>query len=90
MFLSSMLLSQVLAEFGVYLKPSAYHLDVKPFTKLACKQIFGTATGLVDMMVKHLPSSRGGALDKVEHNYTGPLDTDLVEGMKRCGPSQQY
>ena len=26
---------KVLAEFGVYLKPSTYHMDVKPFIKVA-------------------------------------------------------
>eukprot|EP00854_Cymbomonas_tetramitiformis_P019339 gene19339-23125_t len=55
---------KVLAEFGVYLKSSTYKLDVKHFTKIACMEVFGSATGLVDMMVKHLPSSRAGTATK--------------------------
>ncbi|KAK3272142.1 hypothetical protein CYMTET_19542 [Cymbomonas tetramitiformis] len=75
---------KVLAEFGVYLKSSTYKLDVKHFTKIACMEVFGSATGLVDMMVKHLPSSRAGTATKVELNYTGPQDSELVEQMKLC------
>mmetsp|Transcript_35450 Transcript_35450/g.67878 ORF Transcript_35450/g.67878 Transcript_35450/m.67878 type:complete len:976 (+) Transcript_35450:63-2990(+) len=75
---------KVLAEFGVYLKPSTYHMDVKPFIKECLTQVFGTATGMVDMMVRHLPSSKAGAPAKVEHNYTGLMDSPLVDSMKRC------
>jgi hypothetical protein len=73
--LMMMLLWQVLGEhdasvkgmldtFGVYLKPSAFRKDVKPLLKEACSRIFGTATGLVDMMVQHFPSSKAGSAVK--------------------------
>ena len=52
---------RALQEFGVYLKPSAYGQDVKPLLKEACSSIFGSATGLVDMMVAHFPSSKAGS-----------------------------
>lgn len=56
---------KMLDEFGVYLKPSTFGKDVKPFLKDACSQIFGSATGLVDMMIVHVPSSKAGAANKV-------------------------
>ncbi len=56
---------KMLDEFGVYLKPSTFGKDVKPFLKDACSQIFGSATGLVDMMIAHVPSSKAGAANKV-------------------------
>lgn len=56
---------KMLDEFGVYLKPSIFGKDVKPFLKDACSQIFGSATGLVDMMVAHVPSSKAGNATKV-------------------------
>lgn len=56
---------KMLDEFGVYLKPSTFGKDVKPFLKDACSQIFGSATGLVDMMVAHVPSSKAGNATKV-------------------------
>ena len=56
---------KMLDEFGVYLKPSTFGKDVKPFLKDACSQIFGSATGLVDMMIAHVPSSKAGNANKV-------------------------
>lgn len=57
---------KMLDEFGVYLKPSTFGKDVKPFLKDACSSIFGSATGLVDMMVAHIPSSKAGNAVKVK------------------------
>ena len=51
--------------FGVHLKPSELRKDVKPLLKTACSAIFGSATGLVDMLTQHVPSSRAGAVTKV-------------------------
>ena len=55
----------MLDSFGVHLKPSELRKDVKPLLKTACSAIFGSATGLVDMLVQHVPSSRAGAVTKV-------------------------
>ncbi|KAK9906659.1 hypothetical protein WJX75_005709 [Coccomyxa subellipsoidea] len=77
---------EMLGTFGVQLKPSAFRKDVKPLLKEACTRIFGTATGLVDMMVKHFPSSKAGSATKVERTYTGPQTGDIVDHMKACNP----
>ena len=67
---------KMLDEFGVYLKPSTFGKDVKPFLKDACSQIFGSATGLVDMMVAHVPSSKAGNATKVHPSpFAPPLST---------------
>lgn len=42
--------------------------------------------GLVDMCVQHIPSPQGGAKNKIEHSYTGGLDSDLAEAMAECDP----
>ena len=55
----------MLEEFGVYLKPSAFTADVKPLLKESCSSIFGSAAGLTDMLVQHLPLSRPGTATKV-------------------------
>ena len=39
--------------------------DVKPLLKEACEAVFGDAAGLVDMMVRHFPSSKAGSAMKV-------------------------
>lgn len=42
--------------------------------------------GLVDMCVQHIPSPQEGARNKIEHTYTGGLDSDLGEAMAECDP----
>lgn len=42
--------------------------------------------GLVDMCVQHIPSPQEGARNKIEHSYTGGLDSDLGEAMAECDP----
>jgi hypothetical protein len=50
-----------------------------------CSRIFGNATGLVDMLVEHVPSSRVATAGKVSRLYTGPReDSQLVQFMNAC------
>lgn len=42
--------------------------------------------GFVDMCVQHIPSPQEGARNKIDHNYTGGLDSDLGEIMAECDP----
>mmetsp|Transcript_33923 Transcript_33923/g.107781 ORF Transcript_33923/g.107781 Transcript_33923/m.107781 type:complete len:648 (-) Transcript_33923:66-2009(-) len=74
----------MLDEFGVHIKPSQYSLNVKPLLKLICTKVFGTATGLTDLLVRHAPSSLDATASKVARLYTGPQDGDVVEHMRRC------
>ncbi|RWW27357.1 hypothetical protein GW17_00008209 [Ensete ventricosum] len=75
-----------LAELGVTLSNAAYKLNVKPLLRLACRSVFGSATGFTDMLVQHIPSARDAAMKKVEHIYTGPQDSYVAEAMKNCDP----
>eukprot|EP01018_Ginkgo_biloba_P003745 Gb_08962 [translate_table: standard] len=75
-----------LAELGVTLSNAAYKRNVRPLLRLACSTIFGSATGFTDMLVQHIPSAKDAAAKKVEHIYTGPQDTPLVQAMKDCNP----
>ena len=54
----------MLDSFGMHLKPSELRKDIKPLLKTACSAIFGSAAGLVDLLVQHVPSSRAGAATK--------------------------
>lgn len=76
----------MLSELGVYLKPSTYSMDTKPLLKEACSHVFGSSTGLVDMLVEHVPSSRRATAAKVQRDYTGPQDGEVVEFMTSCNP----
>ncbi len=64
---------EMLGTFGVQLKPSAFRKDVKPLLKEACTRIFGTATGLVDMMVQQFPSSKAGSATKARPPSTASM-----------------
>lgn len=44
------------------------------------------STGFVDMCVHHIPSPKVGAKPKIEHTYTGGVDSDLGEAMSDCDP----
>jgi U5 small nuclear ribonucleoprotein component len=73
-----------LADLGVTLSNAAYKLNVMPLLRLACRSIFGTATGFTDMLVKNIPNVKDAAARKIEHIYTGQQDSALVDAMKKC------
>lgn len=38
------------------------------------------------MVIEHIPSPLEGAKAKIEHSYTGPMDSEVVESMLKCDP----
>ncbi|KAF2224316.1 elongation factor 2 [Elsinoe ampelina] len=77
-------LKETLESLGIYLKPTQLRSNAKELLKLACEQFFGPATGLVDMLVAHVPSPIEGAKQKLQNYYTGPTDTKTAEAMLKC------
>jgi hypothetical protein len=57
-----------------------------------CSQVFGSATGLVDMVVAHVPSSKVATAAKVARLYTGPQDPNsaLVQFMTTCSRTGEF
>jgi len=47
----------------------------------------GDASGFVSMLVNHIPSPVANAANKVEHTYTGPLDSVRAQAMLECDPN---
>ena len=80
-------LARTLSELGIKLKRSELHLDVKPLLKLVMSQFLGRATGFVDMVVRHVPSPRDNARNKVQRTFAGPLDGREGSAMVGCDPS---
>jgi U5 small nuclear ribonucleoprotein component len=80
-------LRATLEGLGIELKPATYKIDVKPLLKVVLDQFFGPSTGLVDMLVEHVPSPREAAARKVERCYTGPLNTALAQSMITSDPA---
>lgn len=77
-------LKRTLTSLNITLKPVMYKMDVRPLLKVVLDQFFGPATGLVDMVVEHIPSPVVGAPAKVERTYTGPQTSELATSMKAC------
>ncbi|KIJ66437.1 hypothetical protein HYDPIDRAFT_86316 [Hydnomerulius pinastri MD-312] len=77
-------LKKTLASLRITLKPVMYKMDVRPLLKAVLDQFFGPATGLVDMIVEHIPSPVQGAAAKVERTYTGPQTSGVAASMRAC------
>ena len=58
-------LRETLGSLGIHLKPIMYKMDVRPLLKVVLDQFFGPATGLVDVIVDHIPSPVANAPNKV-------------------------
>ncbi|CAG8516877.1 5124_t:CDS:10 [Paraglomus occultum] len=77
-------LRKTLSSLGIRLRASHFQLDVKPLLRIVLDQFFGTATGFVDMIVRHIPSPMDNAINKVEHIYTGPMTSKTAKAMRSC------
>ena len=49
-------LKETLDSLSIFLKPVMYKMDVRPLLKAVLDQFFGPSTGLVDMIVDHVPN----------------------------------
>jgi hypothetical protein len=65
-------IEKMLAQFKIKLKSSVYGKDIKPLLTDVCTAVFGSASGLTEMLATHIPSSKRAAQSKVEHLYLGP------------------
>jgi len=77
-------LPRVCDELGIHLSKEEQKLNIRPLLRLVCRRFFGDFTGFVDMCVEHIPSPQDSAKRKVEHIYTGPMDSELAEEMVQC------
>lgn len=80
-------LRDTLDSLGIKLKPIMYKMDVRPLLKAVTDQFFGPSTGLVDVIVNHIPSPVAGSESKVERNYLGPLSSEVAHAMQNCDAS---
>ena len=71
-------------ELGIHLSRSEYKLNVRPLLRLIFNRFFGDFSGFVSMCVEHVPSPIAGAMVKISHTYTGPLDSDVARDMIAC------
>lgn len=79
-------LQETLQMLNIKIKPIMFKMDVRPLLKAILDQFFGPSTGLVDMIVDHVPSPVQGATDKIERTYTGPMSSEVAHAMQKCDP----
>lgn len=77
-------LPRVCDELGISLTSEEKKLNIRPLMRIICRRFFGDFTGFVDMCVEHVQSPQGNARSKIEHIYTGPMESDLVDMMVQC------
>lgn len=58
-------LRETLDSLKIKLKPIMYKMDVRPLLKAVLDQFFGPSTGLIDLIVDHIPSPVENAENKV-------------------------
>ena len=75
---------KILRGLGVLLSKEQLRSSARPLLRAACKRFFGPSTGLVDMIVKHIPSPIKAAKGKVSRCYTGPLNSKVAQSMMEC------
>lgn len=61
-------------------------MNIRPLLRLVCTRFLGDMCGLVDMCVTHIPSPLAHAATKVQHVYTGHMDSPLAQDMFNCDP----
>eukprot|EP01100_Stratorugosa_tubuloviscum_P009783 TRINITY_DN4118_c0_g1_i2.p1 TRINITY_DN4118_c0_g1~~TRINITY_DN4118_c0_g1_i2.p1 ORF type:complete len:981 (-),score=453.57 TRINITY_DN4118_c0_g1_i2:109-3051(-) len=71
----------VLAELGIKLKKEQLKLDTAPLLKLVLSTFFGTASGLIDMIIQHLPTPKEGVAKKIQRIYTGRQDGPIAKSI---------
>eukprot|EP00095_Tigriopus_kingsejongensis_P010253 maker-scaffold178_size283195-snap-gene-0.10 protein:Tk10253 transcript:maker-scaffold178_size283195-snap-gene-0.10-mRNA-1 annotation:"116 kda u5 small nuclear ribonucleoprotein component" len=71
-------------ELGIRLTKEESKMNIRPLLKLICTRFFGDFNGFVEMLAHHVPSPAENAKNKVQHIYTGNLDTVRAEDMINC------
>jgi len=71
-------------ELGIKLTKEESKMNIRPLLRLVCQRFLGDFNGFVEMVAKHVPSPSDNAKSKVEHIYTGSMDTKRAEDMINC------
>jgi U5 small nuclear ribonucleoprotein component len=80
-------LAETLHTLGISLTKTHLKMDAKPLLKKVTQEFFGKATGFVDVITKFLPSPKEAAASKLEHTYTGDMDSEEGRAIAACDPN---
>ncbi|KAE8750608.1 hypothetical protein FOCC_FOCC002588 [Frankliniella occidentalis] len=79
-------LPDVLEELGIRLSRDEMKMNIRPLLRMICGRFLKDFSGFVEMCVEHIPSPADNAKTKVQHIYTGPVESDLGDDMCACDP----
>ena len=74
----------VLYKLGIHLKSKEIHLDPKPLLRLVMSKFFGYPRGMVEMIVKQIPSPLENNKNKILNHYTGYQTSSIAKSMSEC------
>lgn len=79
--------NKLLRSLGVLLKREQLRASARPLLKAALSKFLETAVcGIIDMMVRHVPTPANAAKGKIARCYSGPMDAPIVQEMLACNP----
>lgn len=79
-------LKTTLESLGIYLKAQQLRMDARPLLELALAQFLGDASAFTEMVTKFAPDPKANAKSRVEHIYSGPMDSPIAQAMVACDP----
>lgn len=71
-------------ELGIRLSKEEAKMNVRPLLRLVFQRFLGDFSGFMDMVAQHVPSPLDNARNKVQHIYSGSLDTQRAVDMINC------
>ena len=71
-------------ELGIRLTKEESKMNVRPLLRLVFQRFLGDFSGFTDMVALHIPSPLDNAKAKVQHIYSGNLDTQRANDMINC------
>lgn len=73
-------------ELDIALSMRESKMNIKPLLRLVLSRFFGHFSAFTSMCVLHIRSPLDNALRKVQHIYTGAMDSELARCMIACDP----
>ena len=73
-------------KLGIQLKTADHSLKDKALLKKVMSTWLPAGDALCNMMATHLPNPKEAAKYRIEHIYSGELDSDIAKAMIECDP----
>lgn len=77
----------MLKKLGVVIPKDAEDFVGKPLLKRIMQTWLPAADALMEMLINHLPSPMVAQAYRVENLYSGPLDDEAANGIRKCDPN---